>query len=294
MFDSDPLGLVATLNGRGFTFVTCDCGGKETWGAAVATRDYSRVIASLPHKSVLLLAASMGGLTAVHPIPLVHPAAVALLYPVCEPRYFGEPVMGLATLHWHGAIPPGPRVPVMGLRVLLFASPEDTIVPKVHNANVCAAWMRRGGADVTEVPATGQHADPSNLRPDWLADVFSRNLDDSWSRPHGRSPLHPYRVILRLSLSLEAGEGARRHQAGRKPRFAHLHRGDGAGTSRKAGSETGTPERPRWQPGRSIRGDRSARRDRSHSAILLSGERAPVSHGTGVRHVDSALRPDCT
>jgi hypothetical protein len=41
--------------------------------------------------------------------------------------------------------------------VRIWASPEDTWVPKRWNADVCARELRRHGANVHESPTTGNH-----------------------------------------------------------------------------------------------------------------------------------------
>lgn len=176
LLDGDPKRLVSTLTDAGFTVASSDGGGKFTWGGEVATDAYLHLIRSTPHRHLFFMGGSMGALTMIKLIPLVHPEAMVMTYPLCEPRALGEPVRRMAKEHWPNGRPKGPRADVAGLPVLIFASPEDTWVPKVHNADNCARWMRRGGARVREISTTGEHGDPSNVRPQWIADLFEDQL----------------------------------------------------------------------------------------------------------------------
>ena len=135
------------------------------------------MIEELDFPRVYLWGGSMGGLDAVKLIERIHPRAVAMFSPVCDPQFLGGPVVKKwARLKWPNGPPRGPLPhDAEGLPVVIWASPEDTWVPKVHNADVCASRLRAAGADVTEVTTKGQHGDQSNIRPNWLVRLFSQN-----------------------------------------------------------------------------------------------------------------------
>jgi pimeloyl-ACP methyl ester carboxylesterase len=168
--------LVGTLLRHGYTVASDDAHGPENWGNPASVRDYVRLVHRLGFRHVVILAESMGGLDGVQLIDHIHPDAFAALFPVCNLRSLEEnPLLApessaIYRAAWNGQPPPASLSPVKardvtGLRVILWASPEDRIVPKRENADVCAAEFRRGGANVTEIATAGEHGDASNFQP---------------------------------------------------------------------------------------------------------------------------------
>jgi hypothetical protein len=109
---------------------------------------------------------SMGGLDVTQLIPLVHPEAVFELFPVCDLRsvwdLFGDDIR---LAHTRVArLSPVRMYDVRGLAMLITASPQDTVVSKATNADVCYHEAQAAGAHVTEVTTVGQHDNPSNWR----------------------------------------------------------------------------------------------------------------------------------
>ena len=119
---------------------------------------------------------SMGGLDAMQMIGRIHPEAAALVSPVCNIK--GVPLIqaGVETA-WGDARPdylsPVSANPEPGLPVKIWASPEDTWVPKDLNADLCARELRRRGASVRMKPTTGEHTNAHMLRDNSVPNFFS-------------------------------------------------------------------------------------------------------------------------
>ncbi len=172
--------ILQPLLAAGFTVASSDADGPQTWGNPASVAAYVALAHHLRHARIGIVAQSMGGLDGVQLIDLLHPFAWAGIYPVDNLASIGPSISPLYwqifETAWEGQPPksvsPAKAEDVTDLPVLLWASPEDTIVPKVENADVMAHWMRRGGAHVTEVTTEGDHGDPSNFQPARLVRFF--------------------------------------------------------------------------------------------------------------------------
>lgn len=174
--------LTAALVHAGFAVAASDAHGMENWGNAASVTDYVRLAHHLGYPDLYVLAQSAGGLDAVQLIDWLHPRAWVGIYPVCNAesvyrlgKFSGNIEEGL------GAGPPPARLSparardARGLPVLMWASPEDKMVPKRENADECARWMRKEGAHVRVIATRGEHGDPSNFHPRRLSDFFQRH-----------------------------------------------------------------------------------------------------------------------
>ena len=164
---------------RGFAVAASDAAGQQNWGnpASVAANvRLVRTLRKLGYERFFLYGGSMGGLDAMQMIGRVHPEAVALVSPVCNLK--GVPLIqqGVETA-WGDARPdylsPVSANPDPGLPVKIWASPEDTWVPKDLNADLCARELRRRGASVRMKPTTGEHTNKHMLRDNSVPNFFS-------------------------------------------------------------------------------------------------------------------------
>jgi hypothetical protein len=167
-------GLAPGLVAQGYTVVGGDAFG-NAWGNPASVDSYAALVGTVrqmvPVQRVYLLAESMGGLAGAElvtqgRIPALR--AYAAIYPLCDLSSvyddFGDSVraawgadadQALATLSpvaLSGAVP-----------VLIWASPQDTVVDKARNADVCAAEARADGGTATVIRTRGDHGDPSNF-----------------------------------------------------------------------------------------------------------------------------------
>jgi hypothetical protein len=173
--------LVDAFLAKGFAVAASNGGDEYNWGSPASVQDSVRLVQGLGYKHVYILAQSMGGVGGVELIDRLHPVAWAGIFPVCDARSIwrlGEEAPEIEAV-WGPGPPPKKISPVRakdvgGLPVMMFASPEDTDVPKSENADRCAAWMRKGGARVTMVETSGEHGDPSNFQPGRLSAFFAR------------------------------------------------------------------------------------------------------------------------
>jgi hypothetical protein len=167
---------IADLVGAGYTWAESDAG-FNNWGDRASLDDDVAVARWLRANGDLVIdigGDSMGGLDATQLIPRLHPQAVFELFPVCNERTvvdeFGRlmqradaPLRRLSPVAMDG---------VRGLPMLFTASPEDTVVSKATNANVCAREASAAGALVREVTTRGEHGNSSNWRPGRLIDFL--------------------------------------------------------------------------------------------------------------------------
>jgi hypothetical protein len=173
--------LVKAFLAKGFAVAASTGGGEYNWGSPASVQESAQLARGLGYRHVYILAQSMGGIGGVELIDRLHPVAWAGIFPVCDARSIwrlGDEAPEIEAV-WGPGPPPKKISPVTakdvkGLPVLMFASPEDTVVPIGENADRCAAWMRRGGAQVKVVETIGEHGDPSNFQPGRLASFFAR------------------------------------------------------------------------------------------------------------------------
>jgi pimeloyl-ACP methyl ester carboxylesterase len=162
---------------RGFAIAASEAHGPQTWGNPASVADYQHLIDKLGYERVFLLGGSMGGLATMRLIGSVHPEAVAAISPVCNIRAVSDLLQPVISLAWGDSRPaylsPVVPDPYPGLRVMIWASPEDTWVPAAENAEVCARELRHRGAHVRRVVTEGDHSDPNAVRPRSIADFFS-------------------------------------------------------------------------------------------------------------------------
>jgi hypothetical protein len=167
---------------KGFAVAASNGGDEYNWGVPSSVRDSAALARRLGYKHVYILAQSMGGVAGIKLIDLLHPVAWAGIFPVCNARsVWRASAEDAAAIEraWGPGPPPKDISPVKAkdvgnLPVIMFSSPEDTNVPKSENADVCAAWMTKGGAKVTVVSTEGEHGDPSNFQPGRLSSFFAR------------------------------------------------------------------------------------------------------------------------
>jgi hypothetical protein len=194
---SDPLkaGIFAALLAHGYSIAT-DTAQGENWGNIFSIRDYLRLVRTLRRRGltrVYVVAQSMGGLDGIGMLPYLRPVAWAGIYPACnlrsmyertaadiasittQPSFQAEIRTAYGPDLTHALDSESPlTVPsdVKGMRMIFWASPQDTVVPMAANTDLCAAEARRRGADVTVVTTTGNHGDPSNFQPAQLLAAF--------------------------------------------------------------------------------------------------------------------------
>ena len=166
------------LVGAGFTMLGADAHLKA-WGDPASVADYRRLITATVERhhlrDVFLMGESMGGLATMQlarELPQVR--AVTAWYPVCDLRTMQE-ARFQATIDgaWRGLsrAAVSPVVPA-DKPMLIWASPQDTVVQASRNAAVCAAQARAKGAQVTYFRTSGQHGDPSNFVPATVVQFF--------------------------------------------------------------------------------------------------------------------------
>ncbi|MGY1682412.1 alpha/beta hydrolase family protein [Geodermatophilus sp. SYSU D01176] len=166
--------LVEGLVDEGYAVVASDAHG-DAWGNAESVAAHAaaaeEAAARTGTTSVFLLAESMGGLPGAQLTTgseLDEVEALAGIYPVCDlssvyPRFadsvdaaHGDDVD--AALDRLSPVDPAGSVPVM-----VWASPQDTVVPKAANGDACVRQAREAGADAIVVESTGEHGDPSHF-----------------------------------------------------------------------------------------------------------------------------------
>ncbi|MFD1721786.1 alpha/beta hydrolase family protein [Amnibacterium endophyticum] len=176
-----------SLVARGFTVLAAD-GDLKAWGNSASVADYRGLIDDAMSRHhldrVLIMGESMGGLATMQlarEVPEVR--AVVAWYPVCDLRTMTQPRFQASIDDaWAGR----DRAAVSPVRVgdtpmMVWASPQDTVVEASRNAAVCVAEGRAAGADVTYVRSSGQHGAPSNFDPATVVSFFERaaGVDDA-------------------------------------------------------------------------------------------------------------------
>jgi hypothetical protein len=161
---------------NGYSVATADAGG-DAWGNDASVADYRRLAARLRAKGldqVVIVGTSMGGLASLQLLRELRPLAYVGIYPVYDLGsifrrgrfadsirraygFRGDRLPAEALQRSPVALPP-----LRGLPVIVEASPRDTVVPKVDNADMLAYAARIAGAQVTEIETKGEHGDPSN------------------------------------------------------------------------------------------------------------------------------------
>ena len=168
---------------HGYVVLATDAGGRA-WGDPASVEDYERLITSTESRydvhQVDLVAESMGGLATMQLAARMQDvAAVTAWYPVCDLRTMEhKPAFAAAiTKAWAGAdrsavspvqVPPVP--------MMVWASPDDTVVDASRNAALCVTEGRAAGGSVISIRTTGNHGDPSNFHPAEVLAFFDAHL----------------------------------------------------------------------------------------------------------------------
>ena len=169
------------VSDAGFTILAADGLGKA-WGDPASVDDYAELIARTRSeyrlRDVFLMGESMGGLATMQlarRLPEVR--AATAWFPVCDIRTMHQPRFQASIRDsWAGRS----RAPVSPVQVgdtpmLVWASPQDTVVTAATNAAVCVAEAKAAGADVTYFRTTGEHGDPSNYQPGVVVTFFEKH-----------------------------------------------------------------------------------------------------------------------
>lgn len=174
--------VTTTLLRHGYTIAASDADGNN-WGNARSQQAQLALVQRLKADGftrLFVIAQSMGGLDALHLIDQTHLSAWVGIYPVCNLRTMNYGVFAPSIRRAYGSAESrafaqdSPLIPahVSGLRMLFFASPQDTTVLKSTNTDLCAARLRSEGADVKVVTTTGPHGARSDYRPAELLRFF--------------------------------------------------------------------------------------------------------------------------
>jgi pimeloyl-ACP methyl ester carboxylesterase len=154
--------------------------GGNAWGNATTVQDYRAFAATLMRRyhltRIYLMAESMGGLAGMQLGDRL-PAAKALIgiYPVCDLRTMVRHRTFTAAIAaaWAGRSPTAVEpVSPARLPMIIWASADDTVVPRATNGASCVARARASGTPATLVPTVGEHGDPSNFRPEAVTTFF--------------------------------------------------------------------------------------------------------------------------
>ncbi|HEY8319551.1 MAG TPA: hypothetical protein VIG76_12040 [Amnibacterium sp.] len=168
---------------HGYVVLAADADDRA-WGDPASVQEYERLItwAELRYDvhQVDLVAESMGGLATMQLAARMQDvAAVTAWYPVCDLRTMEhKPAFAAAiTKAWAGldrsAVSP---VQVPPVPMMVWASPDDTVVDASRNAAVCVTEGRAAGGSVTYIRTTGNHGDRSNFHPAEVLAFFDAHL----------------------------------------------------------------------------------------------------------------------
>lgn len=171
--------VVRGLLEAGYTVAASDAHGNN-WGNPASVTDQRVLMRTLRARGltdIYVLAQSAGGLDALATLNEKGVRAWAGIYPVCDLRSVYR--LGVYREVIDAAYDSAPRRVVaipdrLRIRFILWASPQDTQVPKTQNADVCARRFRTAGAHVTEISTTGDHGDPSNFDAAQIVKFFDR------------------------------------------------------------------------------------------------------------------------
>lgn len=167
----------------GYAVAASDAG-LENWGSRAGIDAHLNLAAELRRRGfadIAILAESMGGLSLPAVASGVRARAAAAWYPVCNLQSVvsaGRFNDQIARAYGGAVQTPAGLSPVSfenqpSLRLSIWASPADTVVPKIENADVCASQARAAGIQVLEISTSGEHGDPSNFQPGALVAFFN-------------------------------------------------------------------------------------------------------------------------
>lgn len=156
----------------------------DNWGSqggVAAHLDLAAELRRRKYSEFYVVAESMGGLALPAVAAGVNAKAAVAWYPVCDIGSVirtGRFNQSIASAYGGSLQPPAGLSPVTfaqqpTLRLAIWASDQDTVVPKAENADVCASQARVAGVQVTQVATAGEHGDPGNIQPANLVEFFS-------------------------------------------------------------------------------------------------------------------------
>lgn len=165
--------MLNALMDSGFAVATSDAH-MNAWGNPDSVADYTELAAWARGQgkftSTALIGQSMGGLATLQLLgSLPDVSAWVGIYPVCNLSTVVAAFSNTAQA-WpegtQGVLSPVPSGDLAGKRLLFFASPADTVVPKATNTDICAANAKKAGAaDVRVITVSGEHGHPSAFQP---------------------------------------------------------------------------------------------------------------------------------
>lgn len=168
--DRDHAHLMADLLNAGYVVASSDAAG-NAWGNPASVQDYVDLVTEVRNTrkigGVFVIGESMGGLPSLQLLDRISGVQAWVgIFPVTDARTVdgAEATAAVAPV----------AVRNTGVPLLMFASPDDTRVPKAQNADVFAATMRAKGATVSVVSTRGNHGDPSNFDSARIVEFFSR------------------------------------------------------------------------------------------------------------------------
>jgi hypothetical protein len=169
-------GVTTRLLNAGYVVAASDGDSRrDNWGNPTSVKA-NRALAELLRGrgySVSVIAESMGGLDGIALARAGDIDAWIGIYPVCDiaSMHYQDQYRDAIGKAWGDSLDAALRTHsptvaphVRGLPMLYLASPDDTKVPKAKNTDRCAVAQKAHGANVTVVPTTGDHGDPSNFQ----------------------------------------------------------------------------------------------------------------------------------
>lgn len=178
-------GVVTGLLGDGWEIAAISASPVH-WGNDDATATYRALGRALGRERVVALAKSMGALASLNCIASACIDGIdawAGIYPVTDQRRVDEAFRDQIVAAFGGPVPER-NIPaenaarLVGVPMLLWASPTDTVVPADANGIGFAAAVRRAGGRARAIESTGQHGDLSHFDPDALSRFFSDAIRD--------------------------------------------------------------------------------------------------------------------
>jgi len=171
------------LLNAGYAVAADDAHG-DRWGDPTSYFDYDRLVAELERRGlseVYVIARSMGAFNGLQLLKTVRVKAWAGIVPACNLRSiydlgrFAPSIRAVYGPKLAEALRAGSPVQIdyrRGLPMRFWASPDDTVVPKALNTDLCAREARARGANVTVTTTGGDHGDNSNYDPEGILRLF--------------------------------------------------------------------------------------------------------------------------
>lgn len=175
--------IFRTLLSNGYALAATDAHG-DNWGSPASERDQLGLVSELRRRGftdLYVIALSMGGFNGLQLLDEVPVKAWAGIFPACDLAsvisvgiYPGQIRAAYDTSARDAALRRSPIAvdPPAGLPMRFWASPEDRVIPKARNTDVCAELARRHGANVEVTTTSGDHGDPSNYDAEGILKLF--------------------------------------------------------------------------------------------------------------------------